>query len=333
MGTSSSIGIKQSNGQVRAITCHWDGYPEHVGRVLHEFYGDEAKATRLLRLGDLSSLGESLAPPPGVRHTFDHPAKAVTVAYRRERGDDVPPPATFADAEDYRMNAKSRFMADYVYLLADGVWQMAIGHSWVPVASVLKKDGNNSNKSGCRLDKQEPGRLLNGVPTRCGDNQGNTETTMANTCFIRLLAVCGDSAQATRLTARLNALAIKAGRKQEDFDAGGGLYIFDAEASQLTRCVVLEGWVKWGIDDAHAVALVRFLQGLVDLKAAFIECCTPDSEFYGEIYWSEGRLTARELPYEWWVAGEYEYGEDKAAINKALAAHGVDREIKMEADK
>ena len=51
MGTSSAIGIKQSNGQIQAITCHWDGYPEHVGRILHEFYSHEAKAKRLLRLG------------------------------------------------------------------------------------------------------------------------------------------------------------------------------------------------------------------------------------------------------------------------------------------
>lgn len=84
---------------------------------------------------------------------------------------------------------------------------------------------------------------------------------------------------------------------------------------------------------AAAQSAVAGNQSLVDLKAVFVECCTPDSEFYGEIYWSEGRLTARELPYEYWMAGEYEYGEDKTAINHALAAHGVEREIKMEASK
>ena len=288
---------------------------------------------RLLRLGHLSSLGESLAPPPGVRHTFDHPAKSVTVAYHRDRGEDARPPALFGNEDDYRLNVKSRLMADYVYLLDNGVWQVLLGQNWTSVASVLKKDGSSSDKCGCRLDKLKPGCLINGVPTRCGDNLKEQETTMANTCFIRILAVCGDSTQATNLTGRLNSLAREAAKRNEGFGAGDHLYIFDGEASQLTRCVVLEGWVKWGIDDAHAVALVRFLQDLVDLKAAFIECCTPDSEFYGEIYWSEGRLTARELPYEYWVAGEYEYGEDKTAINKALAAHGVDREIKMEADE
>ena len=45
MGTSSSIGIKQPSGQVRAISCHWDGYPEHVGRVLHEFYSNAGHRT------------------------------------------------------------------------------------------------------------------------------------------------------------------------------------------------------------------------------------------------------------------------------------------------
>jgi len=333
MGTSSAIGIKQPNGQIQAITCHWDGYLEHVGRILHEFYSHEAKAMRLLRLGHLSSLGESLEPPPGVRHTFDHPAKSVTVAYHRDRGEDARPPALFGNEDDYRLNVKSRLMTDYVYLLDNGVWQVLLGEKWTPVASILKKDGSRSDKNGYRLDKQVFGRLLNGVPTRCGDNHKEQETTMANTCFIRILAVCGDSTQATNLTGRLNSLAREAAKRNEGFGAGDHLYIFDGEASQLTRCVVLEGWVKWGIDNTRAVALIRFLQRQVDLKAAFIECCTPDSEFYGEIYWSEGKLTARDLPYEYWVAGEYEYGEDKTAINKALAAHGVDREIKMEADK
>ena len=92
MATSSAIGVKQVDGGVMAVRCHWDGYTEHVGRILHEFYSHEAKAMRLLRLGHLSSLGESLEPPLGVRHSFDHPAKSVTVAYHRDRGEDARPP-------------------------------------------------------------------------------------------------------------------------------------------------------------------------------------------------------------------------------------------------
>ena len=100
----------------------------------------------------------------------------------------------------------------------------------------------------------------------------------------------------------------------------------------LCQSILSTPRVKWGIDDARAVTLIRFLESQVELKAAFIECCTPDSEYYGEIYWSEGRLTARDLPFEYWVDGDSEYGEDKMAINHALADHGVDREIKMAVD-
>lgn len=157
------------------------------------------------------------------------------------------------------------------------------------------------------------------------------ENQMANTCFIRILAVCATSAQATELTDRLNSLAAEAEKRQEGFDAEG-LFIFDGEAGRLTRGVVLDGWVKWGVDAPHALALVRFLERQTELKGAFIECCTPDSEFYGEIAWTDGRLTARELPYEWWPEGfEYDGGEGgMAELNKALAAHDVEREIKAE---
>lgn len=46
-------------------------------------------------------------------------------------------------------------------------------------------------------------------------NLKEQETTMANICFIKILAVCGDSAQATKLTDRLNLLAREAAKRQE----------------------------------------------------------------------------------------------------------------------
>ena len=107
-------------------SCHWDGYPEHVGRILYEFYCGEAKAMRLLSLGLLSSLGESMTPPPSVRHSMEHPARCVTVAFHRDGGDDLHKPVHFKDTEDYRLNAQSRFMADYVYLLDNGVWNVLV---------------------------------------------------------------------------------------------------------------------------------------------------------------------------------------------------------------
>ena len=56
MATRSTIGIKNSDGSVEAVYCHWDGYLEHVGKILSEHYNTEEKIRDLLSYGDISSL-------------------------------------------------------------------------------------------------------------------------------------------------------------------------------------------------------------------------------------------------------------------------------------
>ena len=60
MSTRSRIGIENENGRVSSIYCHWDGYPEYVGKVLKENYSDRDKVKQLLELGDISILKEDL---------------------------------------------------------------------------------------------------------------------------------------------------------------------------------------------------------------------------------------------------------------------------------
>ena len=55
MATRSLIGIKLDN-IVKTIYCHWDGYPEHNGKLLVENYSSPAAITELMLLGDLSTL-------------------------------------------------------------------------------------------------------------------------------------------------------------------------------------------------------------------------------------------------------------------------------------
>jgi hypothetical protein len=55
MATRSLIGIKLDN-IVKTIYCHWDGYPEHNGKLLVENYSTPAAITELMLLGDLSTL-------------------------------------------------------------------------------------------------------------------------------------------------------------------------------------------------------------------------------------------------------------------------------------
>ena len=60
MATRSNIGARQENGTIKAIYCHYDGYPEGVGATLTEHYNDPAKVEALLNLGDFSSIADNI---------------------------------------------------------------------------------------------------------------------------------------------------------------------------------------------------------------------------------------------------------------------------------
>lgn len=59
MATRSRIGI-QAGDVVQHIYCHWDGYPDGVGRCLIEHYNTKAKASELILRGNLKALYPSL---------------------------------------------------------------------------------------------------------------------------------------------------------------------------------------------------------------------------------------------------------------------------------
>ena len=64
MGTHSRIGVMHGD-KVKSVYCHWDGYLEHNGQVLEQYY-DSAKANNLVALGDMSTL----RPQIGEKHAF-----------------------------------------------------------------------------------------------------------------------------------------------------------------------------------------------------------------------------------------------------------------------
>lgn len=85
MATRSRIGIETESGEVKSIYCHWDGYPEHNGKILVNHYTDRAKVEALIELGDISTLAESIKKPKG--HSFENPFDGHTVVYGRDRGE------------------------------------------------------------------------------------------------------------------------------------------------------------------------------------------------------------------------------------------------------
>ena len=56
MGTRSRIGIEMPDHSVVSVYCHWDGYPEHNGKILVEHYLDRDKIQELIDGGGISSL-------------------------------------------------------------------------------------------------------------------------------------------------------------------------------------------------------------------------------------------------------------------------------------
>jgi hypothetical protein len=124
MATRSRIAIEDQDGSVRSIYCHWDGYPSNNGRILLDNYKTREKVEALIALGSISSLNENVEIPEGVEHNFEHQAKGITVAYHRDRGEDL--------SIQKHWNAESFMKSDveeYGYLFtAAGEWRFVNGH-------------------------------------------------------------------------------------------------------------------------------------------------------------------------------------------------------------
>ena len=118
MGTRSNIGIVNEDASVTAIYCHWDGYPEHVGKTLLKHYNDFDIVCELMDLGDLSCLAENLYCEDN-NHSFENPADGVCVAYGRDRGEKNVNSKKFISEVEYKMNGKG---VDYQYLFNNGKW-------------------------------------------------------------------------------------------------------------------------------------------------------------------------------------------------------------------
>jgi hypothetical protein len=129
MATRSFIGILNENETVTGVYCHFDGYPDGVGKKLVEHYSDRAKAAELIALGGLSILGPRVVPEPDEAHSFDQPVKDVTVAYHRDRLESKDRNYAFRNLEQVSLDGLS-----YGYVLIPEGWLYRVpGGSWRPL--------------------------------------------------------------------------------------------------------------------------------------------------------------------------------------------------------
>lgn len=133
MATRSTITVKTKKGTYKTVYCHWDGYPEHVGKILMEYYSKYKTAIQLVNLGDISSLGRHIKPTSKsfhnrfdfdsgkyVRtnkpHTFDSKHENVTCFYIRDRQEKD------CKTREYKTYTSEDSWQCYEYLLENGQW-------------------------------------------------------------------------------------------------------------------------------------------------------------------------------------------------------------------
>lgn len=131
MATRSAIGII-TDRYIYGIYCHWDGYPENNGRMLVEHYKTIDQIWELIKLGDLSSLGEEI----GEQHDEKDVGKFCTY-YDRDYKRGPHPYSSFNTRAEFKDNFE-RAGCEYFYLFKDGQWIMSsLRSDWAPVETYL----------------------------------------------------------------------------------------------------------------------------------------------------------------------------------------------------
>jgi len=117
MATRSHIGVRNLDGTIDYIYCHFDGYPAHNGKILTDHYADMDKVNALMKLGDLSILGSEI----GGQQDFDDRSthnRDWCLAYGRDRNE----PNTSVKNGNYN-DIISDTQVDYVYIFDGDYWE------------------------------------------------------------------------------------------------------------------------------------------------------------------------------------------------------------------
>jgi hypothetical protein len=104
MATRSTIALEYADGTVGQIYCHWDGYLDHNGKILQQYYTDPFKVRELLDGGDTS--------------TLDNTVEGCN--FYTQRGEELNPQRMFKDYAEYLREMQGE---EYNYILRrDGKW-------------------------------------------------------------------------------------------------------------------------------------------------------------------------------------------------------------------
>jgi len=101
MGTRATIAIRKADNTFQSVYLHFDGYPQHTGVALREWFASEQQARDLIGGGDIRCVD----PATGAVEYFS---------------DGEPP--TRSNTHDNLMDVASASWACFLYLFEDGRW-------------------------------------------------------------------------------------------------------------------------------------------------------------------------------------------------------------------
>lgn len=125
MTTTCVIAIQGKDGAMKAISCLWYGYSQHLLDVLQAYHSSKGKAEELIALGNLSWLG----PKIGKAHSFEYyspndPKSKWTVAYSRDRGDTFEPPLQYKSLDELTRAIRTLgFGVSFLCVFRAGRWE------------------------------------------------------------------------------------------------------------------------------------------------------------------------------------------------------------------
>jgi len=121
------VGIEDPNGKIISTYGHWDGYPEHTGKMLKKYYKNPVVVKNLMKLGKsgISSIGAKIKGSKD--HSFDNPEKDVTVFYGRDRGEKGNSTSNWKNRDAVKFNSGEEYA--YIYNMKEKKWYYKSKHS------------------------------------------------------------------------------------------------------------------------------------------------------------------------------------------------------------
>lgn len=148
MATRSAIAMKYGRDIIKAVYCHWDGYPEYNGFILEEYYTTPFIVNELINMGPISSLGATIGKKVEFNVSVGYVPKndsKISISeqckfYNRDRGE-VGTYQVFKTEAEFVEHYDSAGV-EYYYLFDNGVWYVRDYRDveWKEVKSLLTKE-------------------------------------------------------------------------------------------------------------------------------------------------------------------------------------------------